>query len=345
MNPLRTTLVVAGALATLLVAGVAVTAYTDANDWAARVDGIEISERRFLDELAQFRENPTLEQGLGGGSDGTVPSQLAGLWLSRLVQQELVERLADEQGVRPTQQHVQTAESIEIQQFGGEEAWGAFPEWFRDRLVVRDAVFLAVIEEVGGTPTEADLLREYESSQEEFLQACASHILVETREEADAVKAELDAGGDFAVVATERSIDEGSAARGGDLGCQRRESYVEPFDSQVFTLPLNTVSDPIETQFGFHIAKVAAREVTPFEEVRPELAQRALAAAQERFARVLLERIEGADVQVNPKYGRFEVDVQGPRVVAPEPPAPPDRLPVGGGSEEAPPPGIFPTGP
>lgn len=339
--------VLAGLLALVLVV-VTASAYSTANDWAARVDGRDISERDFLDELAAFRENQGLEQffpGLGQSGEGAVPADLSSVWLSRLIQQELVEQLAAEGGIRVSERHRQQAEAVNIQQFQGEDVWRSFPRWFRDRSLDRDALFLAVVEAVGGIPTEADLRAQYEAIQEELLQACASHILVETLELAADLKAQLDAGADFGELAGERSIDQNSGPQGGDLGCQFRGSYVEPLDSEVFTLPLDTLSDPIETQFGFHLVKVAKREVASFEEVREELAQRAQAAAQERFGRVFLERLEGAEIQINPKYGKFEISLEGPRVVPPVAPDPPDRLPVGGEPEQELPPGAFQPSP
>lgn len=336
MNPLRVTLVAVGALVAVVLLVATGTAYTSANDWAAVVDGHEVPERDFLEELAEFRDNEGLAQsfsGLGQAGQGAVPADLASVWLTRLIQQELIDQIAEDRGIRATEVHRQQAEQINIRQFQSEQVWASFPPWFRDRMLDRDARFIAVVEAVGGSPTEAELAEAYEAGQEELLQACASHILVETKEQADALKAQLDAGADFAALAQAHSIDEGSVAQGGDLGCQSRGSYPEPFDSQVFTLPLDTVSDPVETQFGFHIIKVASREVTPFEEVRQELAQRVQAEAQERFARLLFELIEKADIEVNPKYGKFEISVQGPRVATPLPPRPPDRLPVGGDGE------------
>ncbi len=97
-------------------------------------------------------------------------------------------------------------------------------------------------------------------------QARARHILVETEEEANEVVDRLAAGEDFAELAEELSTDTGSAAQGGDLGFVSQGTFVEPIDEAVFNLPLNEVSDPIETQFGWHVVEVlerAERELSP----------------------------------------------------------------------------------
>jgi parvulin-like peptidyl-prolyl isomerase len=92
-------------------------------------------------------------------------------------------------------------------------------------------------------------------------QVLASHILVATEEEAQAVLARLDAGEDFAAVAQEMSIDTGSGANGGDLGWFTRERMVTEFSDAAFSLPLNSVSSPIQSQYGYHLILVHAHEL------------------------------------------------------------------------------------
>ncbi len=85
-------------------------------------------------------------------------------------------------------------------------------------------------------------------------QVRASHILVETKEEADAIKSELDAGADFAELAKEKSTD-GSAANGGDLDFFAREDMVQEFSDAAFALEVGQVSDVVQSKFGYHIIK------------------------------------------------------------------------------------------
>ncbi len=91
-------------------------------------------------------------------------------------------------------------------------------------------------------------------------QANARHILVETEDEAKDVLARLAAGEDFAALAQELSLDTGSAANGGELGFVPRGRFVESVDEAVFSLPIGEISDPIESQFGWHVIEVLARE-------------------------------------------------------------------------------------
>ena len=107
----------------------------------------------------------------------------------------------------------------------------------------------------------------------------ASHILVETKEEADAIKAELDGGADFATLAKEKSIDPG-AASGGDLGFFGKGMMVAPFEEAAFAMTeIGQISDPVQSQFGFHIIKLEEkRQSAPptIEQVGAQLQQQLL---------------------------------------------------------------------
>lgn len=114
----------------------------------------------------------------------------------------------------------------------------------------------------------------------------ASHILIAAAENADAAakaqakaKAEqilkdLKAGKDFATLARQHSQDPGSAVNGGDLGVFPLGQMVGPFNDAAFSLKPGATSDLVETQFGYHIIRVAEKHpgrTVPLEEVRPRL--------------------------------------------------------------------------
>lgn len=87
-------------------------------------------------------------------------------------------------------------------------------------------------------------------------QVKASHILVKTKAEAEAILKELQGGADFAAIAKVKSIDTGSGALGGDLGYFKKDQMVTAFSGAAFSTPVGQLSGIVETEFGFHIIKV-----------------------------------------------------------------------------------------
>jgi peptidyl-prolyl cis-trans isomerase C len=84
------------------------------------------------------------------------------------------------------------------------------------------------------------------------------------------------AGKDFAALAKENSADPGSAANGGDLGFFQQGQMVGPFNDAAFSLAPGATSDLVETDFGFHIIRVAEKKAgrtIPLEEVKPQVEQ------------------------------------------------------------------------
>lgn len=134
----------------------------------------------------------------------------------------------------------------------------------------------------------------------------AAHILVETEDEANAIKAELDDGADFAALAKERSTGP-SGPNGGDLGWFGPGMMVQPFEEVVVAMEPGQISDPVETQFGWHVIKlIETRNATApaLDEVREDLAGELRGAAVE--ARVteltdsaeVVKSVEGIDPAV-----------------------------------------------
>lgn len=83
----------------------------------------------------------------------------------------------------------------------------------------------------------------------------ASHILVETEEEAKEVKEKLNAGGDFAKLAAEYSTDV-TKDKGGDLGFFAKGAMLPEFEKTAFSLEIGKISEPVKSQYGYHIIKV-----------------------------------------------------------------------------------------
>ena len=134
--------------------------------------------------------------------------------------------------------------------------------------------------------TEAELQERYDEEQAAFqaqTERHAAHILFSatTEEEfaaaeaeAASVKARIDAGEDFAALAKEFSDDTGSAEAGGDVGFTTGTNFVEPFEAALRELEVGAVSEPVRTEFGYHLIKlldVNETEVETFEQRRAAL--------------------------------------------------------------------------
>jgi peptidyl-prolyl cis-trans isomerase C len=94
----------------------------------------------------------------------------------------------------------------------------------------------------------------------------ARHILVEKEDEAKAILADLKKGGDFVTIAKEKSKDPGSKESGGDLGYFTKDQMVPEFAEVAFKLDKGQLSDPVKTQFGWHVLKVEDKRNRPIPE-------------------------------------------------------------------------------
>jgi peptidyl-prolyl cis-trans isomerase D len=165
------------------------------------------------------------------------------------------------------------------------------------------------------TVTEAEIATYWTDHQDEFrtpAETCASHILVKVKGSPEATEGHADAdakklaqaaadqlkgGADFATVAQRVSEDEGSAAKGGDLGCFARGNMVQEFSNAAFTLPIGQVSDPVKTSFGYHVIRVASRQEEhqrPLSEVKEGIRARLSSERTQALAQSQVQSLSAA---------------------------------------------------
>ncbi|MBR0776942.1 peptidylprolyl isomerase [Bradyrhizobium diazoefficiens] len=164
------------------------------------------------------------------------------------------------------------AKAAEDKKLGDSEEFKKRLSFARNRLLMD-----SLLANEGKTATTPDAMKKvYEEASKQITgeqEVRARHILVETEDEAKAVKAELDKGADFADLAKKKSKDPGSAD-GGDLGFFTKEQMVPEFSAVAFALEPGKISDPVKSQFGWHIIKVEekrSRKAPDFEQVKAQI--------------------------------------------------------------------------
>lgn len=238
---------------------------------AATVNGEDISKEQYEREykvqaqnaMAQYGED-FLTQAAQDGSNKTMGELMRENTLENLIGIEIIRQDAKKNNIEVTQEEVDTEISQMMQMYGGEEQFNEIltsanmtaedmKEYTELNLLMQkyQEKMLKDLE-----PKEDEIKAYYDKNKDQFKTVEASHILVETQEEADAVKKELDGGADFAALAKEKSKDPQSAQNGGSLGAFSKGQMVKEFDEKVFSMKPGEVSDPVKTQFGYHIIKL-----------------------------------------------------------------------------------------
>lgn len=175
-------------------------------------------------------------------------------------------------------------------------------------IASQQVVITRVQEQLSSEPTEEQLAEARKRAEWGLAEVCLSHILVETEEEALDVLDRLEAGEDFAELAIELSTDPAVADNSGDYGCSPPAGFVEPFAEAALAAEIDMPTDPVETEFGFHILLVNDRtdadpaDVPSDEELTEQMRQPLLDGAfNDWFEEILL----AADVVVEEEYGTW----------------------------------------
>jgi peptidyl-prolyl cis-trans isomerase C len=233
------------ALAAVLMAPVATLRAQDADPVIARANGIDIRQS----DLA-FAEDEI---------GGNVPAQMT----PEQKREYLITYLTDV---------IVLAQAAEQQRLGDK------PDVQRQVAFQRNKVLMEALLRNAGKAAQTDdaMHQVYDDAVKKMTneeEVHARHILVATEDEAKAIETQLKGGADFAALAKEKSKDPG-AANGGDLGYFTKSQMVPEFAEAAFKLDKGQISDPVHTQFGWHIIKVEDKRIKPtpsFDQVKPQL--------------------------------------------------------------------------
>jgi peptidyl-prolyl cis-trans isomerase C len=174
--------------------------------------------------------------------------------------------------------------------------------------------------------TEDAMKKVYEEASKQItgeVEVRARHILVESEDEAKAVVEELKKGADFAELAKKKSKDPG-ASDGGDLGFFTKDQMVPEFSAVAFVIEPGKISDPVKSQFGWHVIKVEEkrnRQAPPFEQVKGQIETYVTRKAQADYVGKLRE---AAKVERTADAAAAKPDAAKPAEAAKEPAKPAD---------------------
>ncbi len=284
----RSLLLAAAALAalTLVAAGCGDSDEVPA-DAVAVVDGTAITKES-LDELLARAKTSYTQQKREFPKAGTPEYQsLQNQAVAYLVQREEYSREAEDLGVEVTDAQIaKKIEEVKKQFFGNDEKKfeaGLKQQGYTLAALREDIQAQLISEKIYEDVTkavkisDADLQKYYDENKDRYSVAesrAVRHILVKTKAEADRIHSQLESGGNFAALAKASSLDPGSKDQGGKLTVSRGQT-VAPFDKAAFTLETNQLSQPVKTEFGYHLiqplAAVKAGSVTPFAEVKAQI--------------------------------------------------------------------------
>lgn len=269
---------------------------------AAAVDGVAIGDDRLRDEMADLAEFIELNPDAGlevRSGEGLYQIDTVAFQLTELINSEVYGQVLDDLGgsVLPDDEAPIRVSLSDFQS----------TPWL-DGFIEGQAVLAAVSRIV------TDEVSPYDSAEAWFEQnsalfSCARHILVADQALSQEIFDRIAAGETFEAMAAEFGTD-GTSAVGGDLGCTVSTNYVPSFAAVIDTIPVGVVSDPFETDFGWHIARVDARgDDLSFADVQADAEAAYQQVVQTEVGPLVSSRLNellaDVDVSVSRRYGAW----------------------------------------
>jgi foldase protein PrsA len=258
----------------------------------AVVDGEEISKGEFdalmIRAKTSYQQNKRDFPKVGTPEYKTLQDQA----VQYLVQQEKYRQKAEDLDVEVSDKEVdERLKQVKQQYFGGNDAQfqknlkqqGLTVEQVRNEIknqLISEKIYEKVTE--GVKVTDNEISTYYDKHKKDYKVAASRdvrHILVAKKALADDLHSQLENGGSFAALAKKHSTDPSSKQNGGKLTVRKGET-VPQFDKVAFSLEKNELSDPVKTQYGWHIIEalsdIAAPKQTPLKDVKEQIRQQLL---------------------------------------------------------------------
>jgi len=251
----------------------AVSAWAQSDPVIAKVNGVEVHESDLAMAEEDVGQNPQLQTLSGDARRDYLVNYLSDVILA--------------------------AKAAEAKKVGDQKEFKSRLAFIRNKLLME-----TLLQQEGKAALTPDAMKkvydEAVKSMGNEQEVRARHILVPSEDEAKAILAEVKKGTDFAELAKQKSKDPGAAAEGGDLGYFGKEQMVPEFAEAAFKMDKGQVSDPVKTQFGWHIIKVEDKRTKPvpeFDKVKEQVETYVVRKAQADYIHKLQEsaKIERLD--------------------------------------------------
>jgi peptidyl-prolyl cis-trans isomerase C len=287
---------------------------------AAVVDGRRITDKDLQQEVASALADPQTAQQFQGDEGRAELTRQA---LVELIQNELIEETAIRRRIVPARAAIdQQLQQIEGQFSTQQEFEQRLKQAGLSLALLRQRIENKLVADklkadLAPSVSDAEVRAVYARERAQFRQIMAKHILFQvdqTTTDAQALKqandalAQLRGGADFSALAKKLSDDTGSKPNGGDLGgWVSISSLDQSFAAAAWSAKIRVVTDPVRSQFGYHLILTERKRVQPLTEVsaqlRGQLQQQGGDAALSDFIRKLVKR---AHIEVNPRYGDWD---------------------------------------
>ncbi|MGE7664796.1 peptidylprolyl isomerase [Ureibacillus composti] len=229
--------------------------------------------------------------------------------LDTLITEKIIELEAEKLELSVTEEEIQAEYEDYTTQYGDEETFiEVLSSYNMDEEDVKEDIknyllTIKVMEDYVGITDEEikTYFDENKTTYGQIAQVEASHILVENEETAQEVIEKLNAGEDFAELAKEYSTDTATQEDGGNLGYFGKGEMEEAFENTAFAMEIDSISEPVETDYGFHIIKVTDKieeQEAVFEDVKDTVYEDLLnSKVNEQYSTWLTEKMEEYEIK------------------------------------------------
>ena len=292
---------------------------------AAVVAGRKITVQEVSAELERFQETEQYKRLAQQGDVGSIRRRYEQATLTELIRAAVLEPKAEELGISVSEGEVQDAIDVIRDDY---DSPSAFEEAMKEQnldleqltRILRDNILEDKLrEEVTGdiTATDAEIEAFYDENIADYTRTKSSHILLKrgdfelakqlSKQLQNAPKKQLETL--FADLARQHSIDAQSGRKGGDLGFTTAGQLVPQYENAAADLDIGEVSDPVQSQFGYHVIMVTGRDITPLANVRDAISQQlGEGQAEKVWQEWLTDAYEDADIRINSRYGELDLE-------------------------------------